>query len=156
MRAPPKELIRFLKRFDPAIRELALDARELVLRVLGPSNESILDVYALALNYGFSERMKDQAVYIAVYTKHINLGFYWGARMDDPEGVLECGGKQLRHIKIKSRADLGTPLIRDYLGRAVPEGAVRSRTLKTKVYPSRRTPPPGGRKAATRPRRLPR
>jgi hypothetical protein len=150
MRAPPKELIRFLKRFDPAIRELALDARELVLRVLAPSNESILDVYAVAMNYGFSERMKDQAVYIAVYTKHVNLGFYWGARMDDPEGVLEGSGKQLRHIKIKSPTDLGTPLIRDYLRRAAPEGAVRSKTLKTKIYPSRRTPAAGRRKVKPR------
>ena len=147
MRGPPKELIRFLQRFDPAIRELALDAREVVLSVLAPSNESILDVYALAMNYGFSERMKDQAVYIAVYTKHINLGFYWGARMDDPEGVLEGSGKQLRHIKIKSPADLGSPIVRDYLRRAAPDGAARSKTLKTKIYPSRRTPAAGRRKA---------
>ena len=140
MPAPPKELIRFLKRFDPAIRELALDARELVLRILAPSNESVLDVYVLAMNYGFSERMKDQAVYIGVYGRHINLGFYRGAQMDDPEGVLEGGGKQLRHIKIKSQADLGTPVIRDYLRRATPVGSVRSNTLKTKIYPSRRTP----------------
>ena len=140
MPAPPKELIRFLKRFDPAIRELALDARELVLRILAPSNESVLDVYVLAMNYGFSERMKDQAVYIGVYGRHINLGFYRGAQMDDPEGVLEGGGKQLRHIKIKSQADLGTPVIRDYLRRATPVGSVRSNTLKTKIHPSRRTP----------------
>jgi hypothetical protein len=140
MRAPPKELIRFLERFDPAIRELALDARELVLRVLAPSNESILDVYVLALNYGFSERMKDQVVYIGVYTKHINLGFHWGARMDDPEGVLEGAGKQMRHIPIKQQADLGTPVISDYLRRAAPEGSVRSKTLATRIYPSKRTP----------------
>lgn len=140
MRAPPKELIRFLERFDPAIRELALDARELVLRVLEPSNESILDVYVLAMNYGFSERMKDQAVYIGVYTKHINLGFHWGARMDDPQGVLEGDGKQMRHIRITSQADLGTPVIRDYLRRAIPEGVVPSKNVATKVYPSRRTP----------------
>ena len=140
--APPKELIHFLKRFDPAIRELALDARELVLKVLAPSNESVLDVYVLAMNYGFSERMKDQVVYIGVYTKHINLGFYWGSRMDDPEGVLEGSGKQLRHIKIKSQADLGTPVIRDFLLRAAPDGSVLSTTLKTKIYPSRRTPKP--------------
>lgn len=150
MRTPPKELIWFLKRFDPAIRELALDARDLVLRVLAPSNESVLDVYALVMNYGFSERMKDQVVYIGVYTKHINLGFYWGARMGDPESVLEGSGKQLRHIKIKSRADLGTPVIRDYLLRAAPDDAVRSKTLRTKIYPSRRTPAPGRRKVKTR------
>lgn len=143
MRAPPKELIRFLKRFDPAIRELALDARELVLSVLEPPNESILDVYVLALNYGFSERMKDQVVYIGVYTKHINLGFHWGARMDDPDGLLKGDGKQMRHIQIKAPADLGTPVVRDYLRRAVPEGAVRAKTVKTKIYPSRRTPAPG-------------
>src|SRR5215468_4613887 len=97
MPAPPKELIRFLRRFDPAIRELALDARELILRVLAPSNEGILDVYVLALNYGFSERMKDHAVYIGVYTHHVNLGFYRGALMEDPAGVLEGSGKQMRH-----------------------------------------------------------
>jgi hypothetical protein len=142
MPAPPRELIRFLKRFDLAIRELALEARELVLRVLAPSNESILDVYVLAMNYGFSERMKDQIVYVGVYAKHINLGFYWGAQMDDPEGVLEGGGKQLRDIKIRSKAYLGTPVIRDYLRRAAPDGSVRSKALKTKIYPSRRNPEP--------------
>jgi hypothetical protein len=150
MRAPPRELIRFLKRFDPAIRELALEARELVLRVLAPPNESILDVYVLAMNYGFSERMKDQVVYIGVYTKHINLGFYWGAQMDDPEGVLEGSGKQLRHIKIRSQADLGTPIIGDYLRRAARDDSVRSKTLKTKIYPSRRTPEPARHKEKRR------
>jgi hypothetical protein len=142
MPAPPRDLIRFLERFDAAIRELALEARELVLRVLAPSNESILDVYVLAMNYGFSKRRKDQVVYIGVYAKHINLGFYWGAQMDDPEGVLEGSGKQLRHIKIRSQADLGTPVVRDYLRRAAPDGSVRSKTLETKIYPSRRTPEP--------------
>jgi hypothetical protein len=60
--------------------------------------------------------------------------------MDDPEGILEGSGKRLRHIKIKSQADLGTPVIHDYLRRAAPEGSVRSKTLKTKIYPTRRTP----------------
>jgi hypothetical protein len=150
MSAPPKELMRFLKRFDPAIRELALDARELVLAVLAPSHESILDVYALAMNYGFSERMKDQALYIGVYSKHINFGFYRGAQMDDPQGILEGRGRQLRHIKIKSQADLGTPLIRDYILRAAPDGSVRSVTLRTKVYPSRRTTEPRRRQIKQR------
>ncbi len=154
MRAPPKELIGFLKRFDPAIRELALDAREVVLKALAPSNESVLDVYVLAMNYGFSEKMKDQVVYIGVYTKHINLGFHWGARMDDPEGVLEGSGKQFRHIKIKSQEDLGSPVIRDYVRRAAPDGAVRSKTVRTKIYPSRRTPEPGRVKSERRGRIL--
>jgi len=150
MRAPAKELIRFLKRFDPAIRELALDARELVLRVLEPSNESVLDVYALAMNYGYSERMKDQAVYIGVYKNHVNLGFYRGALMDDPEGVLKGTGKQLRHIQIKSPADLGSPVIRDYLQRAAPDGAVRSKTLERKSIPAAAKANSGGDRTSSR------
>ena len=138
MSVPPKELIQFLKRFDPPIRELALAARELVLKVLAPPHESILDVYALAMNYGFSEKMKDQVVYIAVYTKHINIGFHRGAAMDDPLKVLAGDGKQMRHISIKSEAELGTPILRDYLRRAAPEHTVASRTLKTKIYPGKR------------------
>jgi len=31
-------------------------------------------------------------LYIGVYAKRINFGFYWGAQTDDPEGVLEGGG----------------------------------------------------------------
>ena len=62
------------------------------------------------------------------------------ARIDDPEGVLKGEGKQMRHIQIKSAADLGSPVIRDYLTRAIPEGAVRSKKLATKIYPSKRTP----------------
>lgn len=139
MNAPPKELLRFLKRFDPSIRELALDLREVVLKVLEPPNESVLDVYVLAMNYGFSERMKDQVVYIGVYSKHINLGFHFGAGLDDPEGILEGSGKQMRYIKIKSKTDLGNPVLRDYLLRAAPESAARSKVVKTKIYPSRRT-----------------
>jgi hypothetical protein len=139
MHPPPKELLRYLERFDPSIRELALDARELVLQVIAPSNESILDVYVLALNYGLSEKMRDFLVYIGVYTRHINLGFYHGAEMEDPAGVLQGEGKQMRHIQIKSKSDLGTPVVRDYLLRAVPAGAVRSKTLQTKIHPSRRS-----------------
>src|SRR5579862_1168450 len=92
------------------------------------------------MNYGFSERMKDQVVYIGLYAEHINRGFYSGAAMDDPEGVVEGSGKQLRHIKIRLQADLGTPVIRDYDRRAGPNGSARSKA--SKIYPSRRTSEP--------------
>ena len=106
-----------------------------MLKVLRPSNESILDVYVLAMNYGFSQRTKDQAVYISVYKKHVNPGFHRGASMDDPDGVLEGSGNSAT-IKIKSQADPGSLVTREYLERAAPDGAVRSRTLKTKIRPA--------------------
>jgi len=84
-------------------------------------------------------------VYISVCAKHINLGFYWGAQMDDPEGVLEGSGKQLRHIRISSQADLGTPIVRAYLRWALPMALCDPRPQKRKsilagALPKRRNP----------------
>ncbi len=58
--------------------------------------------------------------------------------MNDPAGILEGDGKQMRHIKITSEDALGTPVLRDYLLRSLPDGAKRSKTLTTKIYPSKR------------------
>jgi hypothetical protein len=44
--------------------------------------------------------------YIAPLKNGVNLGFYRGARLPDPEGLLEGTGKGLRHVKIRAAADL--------------------------------------------------
>jgi Domain of unknown function (DU1801) len=50
------------------------------------------------------KKMSQHHCYIAVYANHINLGFYHGALLPDPNAVLEGTGKGLRHIKISSIA----------------------------------------------------
>ena len=44
--------------------------------------------------------------YIAPLKEGINLGFYRGARLPDPEGLLEGTGKGLRHIKVRTATDI--------------------------------------------------
>lgn len=51
-------------------------------------------------------------LYIADHTKHVNLGFYEGAHLADPDGVLEGTGKSLRHAKVRAKADLTPALAR--------------------------------------------
>lgn len=46
------------------------------------------------------------ALYLADYSRHVNLGFYRGADLADPDGLLEGTGKSLRHVKLRSEADL--------------------------------------------------
>lgn len=113
---PPTELIQFLKPFDRAIQKLALQLRALVLEELAPCHENIYDAYsAVAIGYGSSERLKDGICHIAVYAQHVNLGFNHGATLDDPKGILKGTGKSIRHITIKTPADLARPEIRSYL-----------------------------------------
>ncbi|MGI9405246.1 MAG: DUF1801 domain-containing protein [Hyphomicrobiaceae bacterium] len=38
--------------------------------------------------------------YIRAAKGHVTLGFYKGAELDDPDGLLEGGGKVLRHVKV--------------------------------------------------------
>ena len=32
---------------------------------------------------------------------HVSVGFYLGAYLDDPAGMLEGAGKRMRHVKLK-------------------------------------------------------
>ncbi len=46
--------------------------------------------------------------YVAVYTAHVNVGFFRGAALADPMGILEGTGKFMRHVKLKPGSDLDT------------------------------------------------
>jgi hypothetical protein len=116
---PPPALIKFLKPYDHEIQDLALRLRALVLEEMAPCYENIYDAYsAVAIGYGTSDRLKDGIFHIAVYSKHVNLGFNDGATLDDPKGILKGTGAQIRHITIKTPDDIRRPEIRAYVRRA--------------------------------------
>jgi len=119
MSRPPTELVKFLKPYDRAIQDLALKLRELVLDEMAPCFENIYDAYsAVAIGYGFSDRLGDGVFHIAVYAKHVNLGFNHGATLADPLGILKGSGKHIRHITIQTPDDLARPELRAYVQRA--------------------------------------
>ena len=116
---PPPPLIKFLKPYDAAIRDLALSLRSLVLEEMAPCHENIYDAYsAVAIGYGPTDRLSDGVFHIAVYSHHVNLGFNYGALLDDPLGILRGAGTRIRHITIKTPADLARPEIRSHITRA--------------------------------------
>ena len=39
--------------------------------------------------------------YVSAFKSHVNVGFYHGALLDDPAGLLEGSGKRMRHVKLK-------------------------------------------------------
>lgn len=41
-------------------------------------------------------------VYVNVFTSHLNVGFFYGAELPDPAGLLEGIGKRMRHVKLRS------------------------------------------------------
>ena len=53
--------------------------------------------------------------YFMIGKSHITFGLYRGTSLDDPEGLLEGSGKNLRHVKIKSAEDLRRPALRELI-----------------------------------------
>jgi len=39
--------------------------------------------------------------YVNAFTAHVNVGFFLGARLNDPAGLLEGTGKHMRHVKLR-------------------------------------------------------
>jgi hypothetical protein len=39
--------------------------------------------------------------YVGAFTAHVNVGFFHGAALDDPAGLLEGAGKRMRHVKLR-------------------------------------------------------
>jgi len=39
--------------------------------------------------------------YVNVFTSHVNVGFFQGASLPDPAGLLQGNGKFMRHVKLR-------------------------------------------------------
>jgi hypothetical protein len=51
--------------------------------------------------------------YVNAFKAHVNVGFFRGAELADPAGLLEGTGKYMRHVKVRPDRDIdATALIR--------------------------------------------
>jgi hypothetical protein len=106
---------------SPEIREIAHGLRRIVARIHSTSVETPRSGEKCT-TYGIGPRKMTQAfAYIMPFRDHVNLGFYHGAFLSDPNGILEGAGKGARHIKVKSPADVSSPAIKALIHAAVTE-----------------------------------
>ena len=50
--------------------------------------------------------------YVDSYTSHVNVGFYCGASLDDPAGLLQGSGKYMRHVKLRPGQEVDAVALR--------------------------------------------
>ena len=60
------------------------------------------------------------------YEAHVSLELTNGSFLDDPEGHLEGGGKQRRHVKLRSLEDIEGKTCRAFLRAAISDFQSRS------------------------------
>jgi hypothetical protein len=44
--------------------------------------------------------------YVNAFTEHVNVGFFLGAHLTDPAGLLEGTGKNMRHVKVRPDTEI--------------------------------------------------
>jgi len=65
------------------------------IRALGP------DVWERLHDHCPTACVGDAALaYVGVYARHAAIGFFQGADLPDPKGLLEGSGKRMRHVKL--------------------------------------------------------
>ena len=108
--------------------DLAAIARRLrtIIRAVDMGTVETVRLGVNAATYGVGpKKMTDGYAYIMPKRGYINLGFYQGAVLADPERLLEGTGKGLRHVKIRSLAEANRPPIRALVAAALAPATAR-------------------------------
>ena len=53
--------------------------------------------------------------YVNVFTAHVNVGFFHGAALKDPAGLLLGTGKRMRHVKLRPGTPTNAAALRDLI-----------------------------------------
>ncbi|GAB3790228.1 DUF1801 domain-containing protein [Virgibacillus kimchii] len=64
-------------------------------------------------------RSNTDICYLQTAKKHVNLGFYSGASLQDENNLLEGEGKKMRHIRIRKMEDIQPEKFRDLIREAI-------------------------------------
>jgi hypothetical protein len=65
--------------------------------------------------------------YVDVFKSHTNIGFFYGAHLDDPAGLLEGTGKNMRHVKLKPGREPDTVALGNLIDAAYLDVKIRLR-----------------------------
>jgi hypothetical protein len=101
----PEDFELLLNKYDEHIRELAIAARELILKLTPKADEKVYFGWRV-VRYSLNGSMNGQFIAIGPQKKYVNLYFMNGTELDDPKGLLTGEGKKMRHVSITEAKQL--------------------------------------------------
>lgn len=109
------------------LRPVVKALRALVLEI-DPDACEVVRLGDRAATYGTGPgRMVDGYAYILPHRRWVNLGFYRGAQLADPDALLEGTGARMRHVKVRSLEDVDRAALRTLVEAACAERRSTSR-----------------------------
>ncbi len=96
------------------LRELIIEIYPEVVEVPWPDQKTV--------GYGVGpKKMSEHFCYLAPQSDRVNLGFFHGADLSDPEGLMEGTGKKLRHVKVTDIEQVGQIAIKELIQTSIEE-----------------------------------
>jgi len=149
---PEPRIATFLAKYSPAIGAQLKDARRRLRAFFPRGFELVFDNYnALVFSISPTERASDAFLSIAGYPQWITLFFLNGTALNDPKGLLEGQGKQVRSIRLTNPSQVSEPEVEALVSQAIlpyrsallsaPLLATIIKTAATKQRPRRPTVP---------------
>lgn len=98
-----------IQSFSEQIKETARQTRKLIYNIL-PEVVEVVWIKQKNIGFGTGPKKKtEHFCWLMPASKHVSLGFNYGAELPDPKKILEGTGKLFRHYKVKSVEDLSNP-----------------------------------------------
>jgi hypothetical protein len=69
--------------------------------------------------------------YVNVYKAHVNVGFFHGAALADPAGLLQGAGKYMRHVKVRPGEALDAASLETLIAAAYHDIVARLKEAKS-------------------------
>ncbi|MCA9730134.1 MAG: DUF1801 domain-containing protein [Candidatus Eisenbacteria bacterium] len=122
--AVESEIGKFVDAYAPEIAASLRTCRRKVRRLFPRGYELVYDNYnALVFGFSATDRASEAILSIAGYPRWVTLFFLRGAALDDPDGLLEGSGRQVRSIRLATPGDLDKPAVRALVARAIAADA---------------------------------
>ena len=106
-----KQVNGLLKAYTPEVRDLSLAVRDQIHNMLPYVIEKVYPGWKVIL-CSFDGTMKRGICAVSPQRRYVNLIFYHGADLGDPDRILEGDGKNVRHVKITDADQMHRPAMR--------------------------------------------
>ena len=103
------------------MRPIARRLRQVILEI-DPEAVEVVRLGDRASTFGLGpKKMSEGYTYVLPYDNWVNIGFYKGASLADPEGLLEGTGANMRHVKVRTVEAADQPAVRALIEEALTE-----------------------------------
>src|SRR6476660_7633221 len=123
--SPESRLNGFIDKFDAMVARQIRSVRKALRKRLPGAVEMVYDNWNFfVIGYGPNERASDAVVSLVADRNGTSLCFIYGATLEDPKGLMQGGGNQVRFIKLPAPATLAKTDVKSLIRAAIKHGDV--------------------------------